>query len=184
MEVPLQISFQGFDSSPAVEARIREKVSGLEKLFDRIVACRVVIEKATARHHKGDLFSVRIDLSVPGREIVVDHDPGRSQTHQDVYVAIRDSFNAAKRQLQDYAREHRVQDVKAHPVPHHGTVVRLFPDEAYGFIEMGDGREIYFHRNSVAEGGWDRVDVGIEVRFTEAEGEKGPHAINVSPVDA
>jgi cold shock CspA family protein/ribosome-associated translation inhibitor RaiA len=182
MQVPLQINFKGFDPSEAVDARIREKVDGLEHLYDRITSCRVVVEKTTARHHKGDLYSVRVDLVVPGQEIIIDHDRGRDHAHEDVYVAIRDSFNAAKRKLQDYARVHRVQDVKPHPVPHQGEVVRVFADEGYGFIAMGDGREIYFHRNSVAEGGWQRIDIGTAVRFTETEGEKGPHAINVSPV--
>lgn len=180
MQVPLQISFQGFDPSEAVEARIREKVSGLEHLYDRITSCRVVVEKTNARHHKGDLYSVRVDLVVPGQEIVVDHNPGKNHAHEDVYVAIRDAFNAAKRRLQDHARVHRVQNVKAHPVPHQGEVVRLFADEGYGFIAMPDGREIYFHRNSVAEGGWQQLDIGTTVRFTEAEGEKGTHAINVT----
>ncbi|MDH3234225.1 MAG: cold shock domain-containing protein [Alphaproteobacteria bacterium] len=62
-------------------------------------------------------------------------------------------------------------------------MARVFGDEGYGFIRMPDGREIYFHRNSVVEGGWDRIDIGASVRFTEEPGEKGPHAHNVVPLD-
>jgi len=91
------------------------------------------------------------------------------------------SGNAAKRRLEDHARLHRVQDVKPHPTPHHGEVVRLFADDGYGFIVTPDRREIYFHRNSVTGDGWHQLDVGTPVTFTEATGDKGPHATNVTP---
>ena len=73
MQIPLQISFDGVDPSPAVEARIREKVAKLERLYDRIVGCKVVVEAPHRHQHKGKLYNVRIDISVPGKDIFVGH---------------------------------------------------------------------------------------------------------------
>ncbi len=183
MKIPLQITFRNMPHSDAVEARIREVARRLEKFHDRITRCSVVVAEAHRRGHKGKLYNVRIDITVPGGEIVVNRDAGLDHAHEDMYVAIRDAFKAARRQLEDRVRRRSGHRVKAHPTPHHGRVVRVFDDEGYGFIATPDGREVYFHENSVVEGGWEKIDVGAEVRFTEAEGEQGPHAVNVTPLE-
>lgn len=180
---PLEIAFQDMDRSDAAEARIRERVGRLKRFHQRIVAARVVVQRGTARHHKGNIYQVRIDLSVPGKEIVVNREPGDRNAHEDIYVAIRDAFAATTRQLEDHVRRSSGHNAKVHHVPHQGTVERLFAEEGYGFIRTPDGREIYFHRNSLDEGGWQKIDVGSAVRFTEEPGEKGPHAHNVTPLD-
>ena len=69
--------------------------------------------------------------------------------------------------------------VKRHEAAPQGRVARLFPEEGYGFIESVDGREIYFHRNAVVNGGFERLAVGAAVRFAEASGDKGPQASTV-----
>ena len=154
----------------------------LEQFFDRIVSCRVVIEAPKRRHH-GDLYHVRVDLKVPGKEIVVKRDPPEHHAHEDIYVAIRDCFDAVRRQLEDHVR-HRRGDVKAHDVPAHGKIASLFAERDYGFIDASDGTEVYFHRNAVANGGFEKLVVGGEVRFSlhPTEGEKGPQASAVVPV--
>lgn len=183
MEVPLQVSFHGVDHSDAVETKIREHAEGLEKFYDRITSCRVVVEAPHGQHHKGNLYDLRIVLEVPGKEIVVKRDQGANHAHEDVYVTIRDAFRAARRELQDHVRRNR-GDVKHHDAPPHGTVTRLAGDEDYGIIEASDGQEIYFHRNSVVDGGFDNLEVGQDVRFAaaEAESERGPQATTVHPV--
>ena len=108
-----QITFRGVPHSDAVEQRIREKVERLEKFYDHIIAIRVMVDAAHHRHHKGNLYHIRIDVSVPDKEIVVSHDNHDKHAHEDVYVAIRDAFDAAQRQLEDYARIRR-GDVKRH----------------------------------------------------------------------
>jgi len=100
MQQPLQSTFRHMASSPAVEERIRERAKALERFFDRIVSCRVVVESRQPRQH-GNLFQVRIDLSVPGCEIFVGRDTAAQHAHQDIYAAIRDAFEAARRQLED-----------------------------------------------------------------------------------
>src|ERR1700758_5072164 len=155
MELPLQITFRHMDSSDAVAARIRERAEELERFFDRIMSCRVVVECRHPRHQQGNLFRIRVDLKVPGREIVVGRDPAAHHAHEDPYVAVRGSFDAARRLLEDYVHERR-GDVKLHAVPDHGRVARLIAEQDYGFITTPDGSEIYFHRNSVTNGGFDK----------------------------
>ena len=106
MKTPLKIHFEGFDPSEFIEARVRDEAHKLEHFFDKIISCRVIIEKPHKHHHKGNLYGVKIFMSLPGNNIVsVDHNPGKNETHEDVYVAIRDSFKAARRQLQDTVRK-------------------------------------------------------------------------------
>ena len=84
-----------------------------------------------------------------------------------------DAFKEARRQLQDYVRQMR-GDVKAHETQPGGVVTKLFPEEGYGFIQTPDGREVYFHANSVVDTAFDDIGLGSEVRFIEEAGEKGP----------
>jgi cold shock CspA family protein/ribosome-associated translation inhibitor RaiA len=171
------------DSSQALAARIRERAEELDRVFERIVSCRVVVECRHPRRQQGNLFRVRVDLTVPGREIVVGRDPAAHHAHEDAHVAVRDSFDAVRRLLEDYAREGR-GDVKRHAVPDHGRIARLLADRDCGFIQAADGAEIYFHRNSVANDGFDRLAVGDEVRFVaqHAESAHGPQASTVVPI--
>jgi cold shock CspA family protein len=118
---------------------------------------------------------VHIDIKIPGGgELVVN----RAQ-NEDIYVAIRDAFNAASRQLEDHVRVQR-GDVKSHDVPHVGRVIQMVPVQGYGFIETPDRRQIYFHRNSVAQPGFDRLEISTEVEFVEEMGNEGPQARMVS----
>lgn len=116
MHAPLNISFRNMEPSEAVETRIREKAEKLERLFDRIVSCEVVVEAPHRNHHKGKLYEVRINLSVPGEDIIVGRTGPKDHAHEDVYVALRDAFAAATRQLEDHV--HRMRgNVKKHVNP-------------------------------------------------------------------
>jgi ribosomal subunit interface protein len=180
MQVPVQITFRHMTVSPALEASIRERVDALERFYDRITGCRVLIEASTHRQRKGNIYHVRVDVTVPGREIVVKRDPGEHHAHEDIHVAVRDAFDAVRRQLEDHIRTARGV-TKTHETPNHGRVARLFKEQGYGFIESSTGDEVYMHRNAVAGDGFDALSVGDEVRFAlhEGEGEKGPQASTV-----
>lgn len=182
MPATLQITFRNIDASGTVEHRVRERAGELERFFDRITACHVVIERPK-RRRQGDLYRVRIDLTVPGRQIVVKRSPTEHQAHEDVYVAVRDAFDAARRRLEDHARRMR-GDVKAHDVPPHGRIASLIAEGDYGFIQASDGSEVYFHRNAVANGGFEKLRVGQEVRFSAhpGDGAMGPQASVVAPL--
>lgn len=182
MKFPIQITFRKMAPSPAVETHIREHAAALDRFFGRIMTCHVVVEAST-RRHKGNLYHLRINLAVPGREIVIKRDSPEHHTHEDILVAVRDAFDAARRQIEDHARTVR-GDVKAHETPNHGRIARLFKTEGYGFIQASDGNEIYMHRNAVVGNGFDHLSEGDEVRFVlhEGEGEKGPQASTVMPI--
>ena len=183
MQTPLQITFRHIDPSPAVEAKVRERVAELEKFHDRIISCRVIIEAPSRRHREGGLFHIRVDLKAPGKEIVVKRDPSEHHAHEDIYVSIRDCFDAVRRQLEDDARRQR-GDVKAHESPRHGRIAKLVAEKEYGFSDASDGAQIYFHRNAVAHESFERLAVGDEVHFAThpGEGEKGPQASTVVPI--
>jgi cold shock CspA family protein/ribosome-associated translation inhibitor RaiA len=183
MQLPLQVTFRGMEPSDAIEARIRQRAEELERFHGRIMACRVVVESAHRHHRKGRIHHIRVDLTVPGGEIVVNRDPPEHHAHEDIHVAIRDAFDAARRQLEDHLRRAR-SDTKFHEIPDHGKITRLFPDEGYGFITAADGQEIYMHRNSVVDDGFQRLRIGDEVRYVvhPGEGEKGPQASTVVPI--
>ncbi len=178
MKLDLQISFRDMPSSEFLEADIRKRAAKLDQIYDRIMSCRVVVEMPHGHHHKGKLYHVCIDLTVPGEELVVNRSADKNHAHEDAHVAVRDAFNAVRRQLQNYARRRR-GDVKSHQAPSHGTISELTPDENFGRINTPDGREIYFHRNSILDADFDKLEVGDEVRFDESAGDAGPQASTV-----
>lgn len=179
MELPLQITWRNIDKSEAIDADIRDKANKLEDFYDHIISCRVVVEAPHKNHHKGNLYRLRIDIKVPDKEIVVTRDPAANHAHEDMYVSIRDAFDAARRQIQDYARVRRGH-VKPHDVPHTARVIRRFPADGYGFLLTPDGREIYFHENALINVDFEWLDEGTEVRYVEEMGDEGPQAKQVT----
>jgi ribosomal subunit interface protein len=174
MQVPLQITVRDFPQSEALEARIRDKAAKLGEFHPRITSCRVTVEELRKHHQQGRHFQVSVDVRVPGKEIVANR-----AHHEDVYVALRDAFDAAKRQLEEVARLKR-GDVKAHETSQHGTVARLLAEEGYGFIATRDGRELYFSRENVVHPAFDELVDGVEVQFIEEMAAEGPQAKRVS----
>lgn len=178
MQIPLEINFRNMEPSDAVEIRVRALAEKLERYYDRIMACRVVIEASHKHKHKGGVYHVRIDLTVPGNEIVINRESHQNRLHEDVYVVVRDAFNAAYRKLETYAARLR-GDVKTHEEAPQGRISHLAPYEEYGRIETADGRDIYFHKNSVLDTDFDKLQEGDKVRFAEEQGDKGPQASTV-----
>lgn len=181
LELEPQITFRNIASSPAIEENVRQHLAKLERFHKHIISCRVTIEAPHRHHHKGQLYQVTIDLSVPGGELLANRGSDKDHAHEDVYVAIRDAFQALRRQLEQFARKRR-GDVKTHESQPEGRVAKLFADQEYGFIETVDGREIYFHAHSVLNDGYAKLAVGDAIEFVEEMGEKGPQASTVRPV--
>jgi ribosomal subunit interface protein len=174
MRIPLQISFQGMARSDALHAAVQEKAQKLEHFYDRIMSCRVVLA-ADGRHRRhGRQYRVHIDLKVPGGEIAVTH-----EHHEDVQVALREAFDAARRRLEDYARGRR-GDVKRHPPQYTGRIARLDAANGAGFIVTPDGRELYFSRANVVAPPFEHLAVGMTVHFIEDVGAEGLQAKRVS----
>lgn len=178
MLIPLQITYRGMEQSEALSAIIHTKVRKLERFFKHISGCRVLVEQPHHHRRSGEHFHVRIDLTVPGDELVVEREPALRSRHEDAYVAVTDAFSAARRELQDYARRRGGFTKRHEPTPN-GRVRKLFSAEGFGFIETDEGREIYFDRRSVLHGAFARLAIGSKVRFAEEPGERGPQASTV-----
>jgi ribosomal subunit interface protein len=175
MQKPLQITIHGMEHSPALDTAIREKAAKLEEFYPRMIGCHVTVDKPHRHHHQGGQFEVRIDLHLPGKaEVAVNR-----QHAEDVFVALRDAFDAAKRKLEEHVRLQR-GDVKAHPVASHGQVREVFREEGYGFIRTADGRDVYFSRDNVVEPPFEHLEVGTEVQFLEELAQEGPQAKRVT----
>ncbi len=170
MEIPLQITNRNLRLTDAIASEIRKRAEKLEKFHDRITRCKVVVESPHRHSHQGKLYNVQIKITVPGSEIVVKRNP-----HEDLYVSIRDSFSAARRKLEDYARRRR-GEVKQHNNAQPARISSIFPERGYGFISTKDNEEIYFHENSVVNRNFKHLAIGMEVRFAEEKGDKGPQA--------
>ena len=179
--IPLQVIFRKLETSETVEARVREKVDKLGRFYPSINNCRVAIEQLHRHHHQGNHFHVRIDLKVPGHELVADREPDENHAYSDVYVALRDAFDAMRRQLEDLVRLQQGH-VKHHEERPHGHITEISPDKTFGRIESIDGRWLYFHRNSLIGEDLDKLQVGTPVYYVEDTGEEGPQASSVYPV--
>ena len=196
MQLTPTITFRGIEPSAALEAGIRTRIDKLETYYHPIMGCRVLVELAQRHHEAGNHYHVRIDLTVPGEEIVVAHEASLHATDQDIHLAkatkqdepdperkhalaaVREAFDIARRRLQDYARRQRGAVKTAARQPR-GRVVQLFPIDEYGYIEAEDGHEVYFQKSSVLKNAFDRLAVGSTVSFVEEPGEKGPQASTV-----
>ncbi len=179
MQTPVQIDFQDMTATPKVQADVEQWLAKLEQRFGRITACRVVIKGPGGHHRTGGLHEVNIRLALPnGREVNVERTARADERHSDLDFAINDAFKRARRRLQDHARRLQGQ-VKQSEGQATGKVTSIDPLGEFGFLEAADGREIYFHRNSVLNGGFKRLEVGSQVLFSEDVGEKGPKATTV-----
>ncbi len=174
MQSALQITTRDIPHSETLEAHIREKVAKLETFYPNLVGCRVVVEVPHKHKHQGRQFSVRLDITVPGGELAVSR-----EVDGDVYVAVRDAFDAARRQIEDFGRKQR-GDTKTHAPILHGRVTRLMTEAGYGFIETEDGRELYFDVTNLANGDFDKLAIGGEVHFLQDIGAEGLQAKRVA----
>lgn len=181
MQETLQIRYHGLDPSDFVSDNVREKVEKLEQFYNRITRCIVTIELPHKSQTKGNIYNVHIEVDVPGERLVVGRDKGH-HAHEDVYVALRDAFNAMQRKLQDYVDKAR-GNTKLHEDNHlEGRVCKIMPDEGYGFIETPDLLEVYFHENAVVNNQFDKLEVDTRVKFGKEAGAKGPQATFVQPL--
>lgn len=198
MEVAPRITLRNMEHSEALEGLIRDEIADLERFYERIITARVAVEYPHRHRERGNVVHVRIDLIVPGEELVIKHGPSLRGTMQgleaeewtksfetearykDAYLAVREAFHKARRVLEDYVRRMRDEERPGErATTPQGRVVRIDAVKGFGFLEASDGREIYFHRDSVLDDGFRRLKIGSAVRFVEEEGEKGPQASTV-----
>ncbi len=171
---PVQITVRDMQSSPALEDHLRKKALKLSQYYNHIINCKIVIHIPQKHKHQGKLFSVSIDLSVPGKELVVNR-----KLDEDVYIAIRNAFLAMKTQLESYVCKRR-GDVKVHEELMHGVVKKIFETDGYGFIEGTDGSEYYFSPTNVNHSDFSQLHLGDPVQFIGIPQSEGMQAHRVT----
>ena len=178
----MQVIFHNVQCTPWIEEYIAERAGRLARFAADITSCRVTLAQDQASHHKGNRYSVLIEVRVPPQQdLAVRKQQSLRDLGQQLPALINLAFGAIERQLKKMAALRRGEDRLHDPQPR-GTIERLF-DEGYGFIRALDGeRQFYFHRNSVLHDDFERLAVGAEVRFSPEEGEKGPQASSVQLV--
>jgi cold shock CspA family protein len=183
MQIPPVITYRDVPKSETLEALIREKITKLETVCDYITSCRVAIERRQLYQQSGNPYRVRIDLTIPpGHELVIKRRAGEGSMHDDLGAVVRNAFEAARRKVRDLVERQR--DIEVRPGGMAGaTISRIFPEEGYGFIVTPEGREVYFHRNSVIGDSFESLTPGTVVRFEEEQGEDGPQATSVRILD-
>jgi len=185
MQVPLEIAFKDIANTTEIEDLIRSQAAKLERICGYITSCRVIVERRQEHQRVGNPYRVRIDLTIPpGHELVVRREPTQGDMHDPLEVVIKRAFNSASRRLQKLVQLQQ-GEVKAHPEQQATAIVHsLFPAKGYGFIRTVDTQEdIYFHRNSVLHNAFDRLKVGMGVRYAAEVGEKGLQAVSVQVED-
>lgn len=186
MQIPAEIAFHNIQHSEWVEQTIREKIERLERLFDRLVTCRVRVERRANNSNNSIPPVVRIEIGVPGhKDIVVSHEPEHLQqkfADPDMRMAINEAFRIAERQLLDFKEQLRGRTKAPQSDAQNqflGQVAELATDRDHGFLLTKEGGLLYFHRNSVLAGDFDALKRGDSVHYVEDMGDTGPTAIKV-----
>lgn len=188
MQRPLEIAFRDLDPSDFIRNLVEERVERLERFHPNIIGCRVVVEaphRSAAGHNPPIGISVEVDVPARPRIVAKDAEEQRAMKG-DHLAAINRAFEAVERQLED------LKDKQRGEVKHHenagqtGSVVRLFPEQGYGFIELAGGPELHFTRTAMSDGGFDQLKIGTMVQVTQAasDGPMGPQASFVGTLGA
>jgi len=186
LQVPLEIGFHNIESSAWAENEIRTRVAKLEKLYDRLVSCRVRVDQRANNSNATIPPVVHIELGIPGRkDLVVSHEPDHLQRKcqtPDLHNAINEAFRIAEDRLAELKtkREGRTKE-GSHDAENQflGQVAELTPEEDFGFLMTKEGGLLYFHRNSLLSGDFAALKRGDEVYYVEHMGDTGPTASKV-----
>jgi cold shock CspA family protein/ribosome-associated translation inhibitor RaiA len=181
MQIAPEIIFHDVDRSEWVENYIVERLGHLERFAEGITRCRVTLTQEAAKHNKGNRYSVMVEVRLPpNHDLAVKKQKVIREMPTQLPALINEAFGAIENQVKKTAQLRRA-DVKTHDSEPRGLVASLSP-QGFGFIKSFDNQEVYFHRNSVLHGDFERLAVGTEVRFSPEEGEKGLQASSVQVI--
>jgi cold shock CspA family protein/ribosome-associated translation inhibitor RaiA len=166
----VRIDGRNLEILPEWREKIEEELARLQKHYHNpILHARVEI--IGTAHHRLGAFEVHLVVSIPGDTITL------MRQGDMVMPLVVEAFDVLDRRLAEHAQVVQ-QQIKTHEeVAQHGRVVRLFPDDDYGFIESDEGLEVYFHAHAVKKGKFSHLMPGTPVKFTQEAGDQGPQAI-------
>jgi ribosome-associated translation inhibitor RaiA/cold shock CspA family protein len=187
MQVPLEIAFHNVEHSDWAEDEIRSHVARLEEIYKRLTSCRVRVDQRATNTHQTIPPVVRIEIGLPGhRDIVVAHEPDHLQRkfqRPDLHNAINEAFRVAERQLSEFKDKlaDRTKSALTHEAANEflGQVAEMAPEKDHGFVMTKEGGLLYFHRNAVLIGDFDRLRRGDAVSYVEEVGDTGPIATKI-----
>ena len=186
MQAPIEIAFHNIEKADWAEDAIRDHVARLEQMFDRLTTCRVRVDQRANNSNNTIPPVVRIELSVPGhRDIVVAHEPDRLQRKfqaPDLHNAINEAFRIAERRLGQFKDQLKDRTAAGRHEAANGMlgqIAEITPAQDFGFLLTASGGLLYFHRNSVLAGDFDRLEVGDQLHYVEDMGDTGPIATKV-----
>lgn len=185
MQIPPEIAFQHVEPSDDIRALIAEKFTLLEKIYDGIISAHIQIRAPHQRKQTGNLFSVTIEIRVPGKALVVRKEQGDAARHEHLRATLRDAFAAMAVELKRW-KDTIKGEVKSHGGPLQGRIVQLDQTRAFGQILATDNRLIYFHKNSVIDGSFDDLALRdtVELVVQSDESAIGPQASTVRRIGA
>lgn len=180
MQIAPTVSFRGMPTSPALHENILDRIERLEQFHPRITSCNVVVDVPHRHKNQGRIYKVSLNLEVPGYHVAVSHGSAENHAHEDVNVAVRDTFDDAKRQLEDLIRKSSSNRTRPPDLAMRGEVTRIFAEDGFGFIETLDGQDIYLGFDRMPEKIAAELAVGTRVRFLIGEADTGPYAHSIS----
>ncbi|MDA0923587.1 MAG: HPF/RaiA family ribosome-associated protein [Proteobacteria bacterium] len=185
MQIPLEIAFTHIAPSDEIKDLIVDKIAHLEKIYDGIISAHVQIRAPHQRHQTGNLFSVTIELRVPGRALVVRRDQDKAARHEHLRVTLREAFAAMEVALRHW-KDTAKGEVKSHGATLQGEIVQLDLAREFGQILATDNRLIYFHKNSLVDGAFSDLRLHDKVALVVGGDDSviGPHASTVRPITA
>lgn len=184
MQVPPEVALRELDATDELRDTIQEGIDDLEEVYPNLISCRTVVADDTPGQQSGSNYRVRLDLSIPGTNFVVEEDNAGPDSTRSARQTLKDAFSTARRRLKK-EKDRQRGDVKVHELPPHGRIVRLLTDDTgvrYGFIESREGERIYFHEDALVDLDYADLEIGSEVRIAVAAGDGGPQASTVAPL--
>lgn len=179
MQVPLELSFHGLDSSDALRDIVDARVERLESIFGDIVSCRVVIE-VTHRDSEDHIRSTRVrcELSLPGTNLIADAKPGDDgEPDGDVYQGVDMAFDRLERQLRTWVDKVQEHSSQRFPTKANGFIASVNRLERSGFVEMTDGREVYFEEPALRGADLDELKRGDDVKVVVGSSPDSPYPV-------
>lgn len=184
MQMEPEIAFNGVEKDDSLVQLLQRRIGKLERFNDHIISCHTVVEKNQEAVDRGTEFRVRVSTRVPPKhELVAKYRNGPQHQPLALEQVIAKAFNAMERQLRELTQRQRGEEKRAPSIETNGTVKALYPNANYGFILGLDGRDIYFHQDSVLSDAFDRLEIGASVHFAEESGDEGPQATTVHLVE-
>lgn len=181
--IPFKITFLDFPESDVVWIAVQKRIEKLEHFFSRIIRCEVAIFLPHRHRHSDRLYHIQIRIFLPGDDVIITRKPVQNEAHRNIYVAIRDSFNAAERLLRE-----KIKIVRHENKLHHqenrqiGKITKLFFNDGYGFLTTFDGNEFYFDKNCLLNKKFEQLEIGQKARFLDELGEKGPQVTSMAMI--